>query len=105
MSFMSSPGNPFERRTFLRLGTLSLAAVALASPGQALAASSRASLRALGDRIRVLYPARAATLTEESGPRRWPHVRQKKSERLLVVDNWLLPPAIAQVALRTPNDG
>ena len=102
---MTRSGNPFERRTFLRLGTLSLAALALTSPGQARAATSRASLQVLGNRIRSLYPARAAALTKESGPRRWPHVRQKASKGLLVVDHWLLPPAVAQVALRTLTTG
>lgn len=105
MSVVPEPSRPFGRRSFLRTGALAIAGIALTSPVRALASTTSESLRVLGERVRVLYPARAARLMGSSGPRTWPHLRAKHADPLLFVDGWLLPSSIAQVALQASKDG
>lgn len=95
---------PLGRRSFLQLSTFGVAAMALTAPVKALAAEANSSLSRLGQRIRDTYPARATRLASDSNPRPWPHLRQKKNEPLLFVNNWLLPASIARVALDSPSN-
>lgn len=105
MGPMTKQPLPLGRRSFLQLSAFGVAAMALTAPVKALAVEANSSLSQLGRRIRDTYPARAARLASESNPRPWPHLRQKKNEPLLFVDNWLLPASIAQVAIDSPSHG
>lgn len=105
MGPMTKQPLPLGRRSFLRLSAFGVAAMALTAPVKALAAEAGSSLSRLGQRIRDTYPARAPRLARAGSPRPWPHLRQKKNEPLLFVDNWLLPASIAQVALDSPSNG
>lgn len=95
---------PLGRRSFLQATAFGMTALARTTPIKALAVEATSALAQLGQRIRDTYPARAARLASGGNPRPWPHLRQKKNEPLLVVDNWLLPASIAQVALGSTSD-